>query len=281
MEAIELFEDDNNMDSSDRNVMAEENIVPAPNDAEGNIESSGVHSWQGDNNYFIPECCEKEKPIIRQQFASMEEGVAFYKLYAVEAGFDVRCSIVRKNKEGYIEVRYLLCSREGHTTSTTDGTNCNDEDATPNTKTRRRVSNRVGCNARCVIRRRKDGVYAVTIFEEKHNHPLCSESGRMFLKINRSLDVGDQEFISACAKANIGTSKEFELYAELTGGFDKVGATCVDFRNCKRDVNAYLHEADAQAVQLRGLFWADPIAKENYQRFGDMVSFDATYSTNR
>nr|GMD50438.1 protein FAR1-RELATED SEQUENCE 5-like [Ipomoea batatas] len=131
------------------------------------------------------------------------------------------------------------------------------------------------------------------------------ESGRMFLKINRSLDVGDQEFISACAKANIGTSKEFELYAELTGGFDKVGATCVDFRNCKRDVNAYLHEADAQAVvdkyrkkqllfptytfeyetddeqQLRGLFWADPIAKENYQRFGDMVSFDATYSTNR
>nr|GMD60583.1 protein FAR1-RELATED SEQUENCE 5-like [Ipomoea batatas] len=115
MEAIELFEDDNNMDGEDDNnmdgegnVMAEENIVPAPNDAEGNIESSGVHSWQGDNNYFIPECCEKEKPIIRQQFASMEEGVAFYKLYAVEAGFDVRCSIVRKNKEGYIEVRHAF-----------------------------------------------------------------------------------------------------------------------------------------------------------------------------
>nr|GME02877.1 protein FAR1-RELATED SEQUENCE 5-like [Ipomoea batatas] len=33
--------------------------------------------------------------------------------------------------------------------------------------------------------------------------------------------------------------------------------------------------------QLRALFWADPIAKENYQRFGDMVSFDGTYSSNR
>nr|GMD52477.1 protein FAR1-RELATED SEQUENCE 5-like [Ipomoea batatas] len=153
---------------------------------------------------------------------------------------------------------------------------------------------------------KEENMEAIELFEDDNN--MVGE-GNVMAEENivpaPNDDVGDQEFISACAKANIGTSKEFELYAELTGGFDKVGATCVDFRNCKRDVNAYLHEADAQAVvdkyrkkqllfptytfeyetddeqQLRGLFWTDPIAKENYQRFGDMVSFDATYSTNR
>ncbi|XP_031108644.1 protein FAR1-RELATED SEQUENCE 5-like [Ipomoea triloba] len=269
-----------------------------------NPETARAENPHEERDDFLPDCDETKKPYIGQRFDTIDDVVQFYKQYASLGGFDVRCSTIRKNRDGEVEVKYLLCSREGHTVSETNGSKTASEDITPNTNTRRRVSNWVGCKARCGIKRRKDGYYVVTILQEQHNHPLCSELARPFLKINRTLDIGHQEFIAACAKANIGTSKAFDLYKELTSGFDQIGATRVDFRNCRRDVNAQLHEADAQAVidkyrqkqilfpsytfeydvdeenRLRRLFWADPIAKENYKHFGDMVSFDATYRTN-
>ncbi|XP_019171056.1 PREDICTED: protein FAR1-RELATED SEQUENCE 5-like [Ipomoea nil] len=33
--------------------------------------------------------------------------------------------------------------------------------------------------------------------------------------------------------------------------------------------------------QMSRLFWADPMSKKNFAAFGDVISFDATYSTNR
>nr|GEZ56559.1 hypothetical protein [Tanacetum cinerariifolium] len=34
-------------------------------------------------------------------------------------------------------------------------------------------------------------------------------------------------------------------------------------------------------AELCGLFWADEVVKCNYKEFGDIVSFDATYKTNK
>ena len=39
----------------------------------------------------------------------------------------------------------------------------------------------------------------------------------------------------------------------------------------------YVGEGDA----LSGLFWADNVAKLNYKRFGDVLSFDATFRSNK
>ena len=33
--------------------------------------------------------------------------------------------------------------------------------------------------------------------------------------------------------------------------------------------------------KLRYIFWADATSRKNYSHFGDLVSFDATYSTNQ
>ncbi|XP_035838082.1 protein FAR1-RELATED SEQUENCE 5-like [Helianthus annuus] len=91
----------------------------------------------------------------------------------------------------------------------------------------------------------------------------------------------------------------------LYGGFDKVGATKVDFKNFKRDLNRYIAEYDADMVikrlrrkkefmpnfsmeylttadgVLRALFWADGDTTRNFHMFGDVVSFDATYRRNK
>ncbi|XP_031131769.1 protein FAR1-RELATED SEQUENCE 12-like [Ipomoea triloba] len=233
----------------------------------------------------IPDCAESIKPYLGQRFQTLDEGVRYYKEYAAFVGFDVRGSTMKKNRYGDVEVKYLLCSREGYTVTKAQRSSTAGEGNRANINTRRRVSNRVGCMARCPLKRQKDGLYAIIVFTKSHKHRLCAREARPFLKINRNLEIGHQAFIAACEKANIGTSKAFDLYSVLGGGLDSIGATCVDFMNCRRDVQAQLHEVDAQSIiekytqkkalfatytfdydvddeqQLCRVFWCDPIAK--------------------
>lgn len=127
---------------------------------------------------------------------------------------------------------------------------------------------------------------------------------RQFLKVNHKLDFGHQTFMAFCAKANIGTSQCFGLYKEFVGGFENVGATSVDFQNQKcymlifmdmmhnslliiylRNRSDVLHFFTGMTLMRITnyvvFFWADPVARLNFAVFGDVVSFDATYSTNR
>ncbi|KAJ0906809.1 putative Zinc finger, SWIM-type, MULE transposase domain, FHY3/FAR1 family [Helianthus annuus] len=104
---------------------------------------------------------------------------------------------------------------------------------------------------------------------------------------------------------NIGPVRAFNLMRKIRGGFDKVGVTSTDCKNFKRDINLFIREFDVDmAVQrlmkkklylpnfscefycdekgaLAGLFWADEEMKLNYEVFGDVMSFDATFRTNR
>ncbi|XP_019178143.1 PREDICTED: protein FAR1-RELATED SEQUENCE 5-like [Ipomoea nil] len=159
--------------------------------------------------------------------------------------------------------------------------------------------------ARIVFKRDKTGRYVVTTFEEAHTHCLCEESYKPFLKVNRKLDVGYQQFITKCSKVNVGASKSFDIYAEMVGGVENVGCTQQDFKNYRREVLAYMQGRDAQMViskyldikcdysdmyfeyeanekdQLARVFWADGVARQKFCAFGDVVSFNATYKTNR
>nr|GMD99024.1 protein FAR1-RELATED SEQUENCE 5-like [Ipomoea batatas] len=144
---------------------------------------------------------------------------------------------------------------------------------------RSQISNWVRCLAKIFLRRDNTGEFVVSIFEEKHTHPLCSESSRQFMRINRSLDSTQQAFIASCLKANIGTSQSFRLCKELMGTYGNIGATSVDFHNFKRDLQSYVGRDEENRLAL--LFCADPVARANFLRFGDVISFDATYGTNR
>ncbi|GJW68131.1 ribonuclease H-like domain-containing protein [Tanacetum coccineum] len=81
-------------------------------------------------------------------------------------------------------------------------------------------------------------------------------------------------------------------------------ATTVDFKNFFRSVNCYIGDSNAQMLihkmgkrkkhvsnfsfdylvenaKLTAIFWADEVSKYNYREFGDVVSFDATFKTNK
>ena len=107
------------------------------------------------------------------------------------------------------------------------------------------------------------------------------------------------------SKVNIGCSKAFSLAKEMAGGYSNVGATLRDFRNFNRDLKQYVGESDGQMIidnfkvmqetsksfyfsyeldvdgHLSMLFWADATGRRNFEIFGDAVSFDATFDTNK
>ncbi|XP_074305609.1 protein FAR-RED IMPAIRED RESPONSE 1-like [Silene latifolia] len=95
------------------------------------------------------------------------------------------------------------------------------------------------------------------------------------------------------------------MLKEHVNGFENIGASLNDFKNFHRNVKCYIHERDGQlfidhfkemAVNKEGFFfdydvdldgslsiaiWADSAARRNYSAFGDCVSFDPTYTTNK
>ncbi|XP_019149868.1 PREDICTED: protein FAR1-RELATED SEQUENCE 5-like [Ipomoea nil] len=251
---------------------------------------------------WLPKCNSENTPYIGQEFATLENGVDFYGAYAIIAGFDIRHGTKRRNRAGAVHLKYILCSREGYKPKKMSSS---DKGTTASPKKRRRLSTRVGCNARIGFTRRKSGSYKIHALELWHTHCLCSDIGRPFLKINRKLDIGHKIFVANCARANIGSTKSWRLYKEMVGSFSDIGATSTDFCNFRRDLLAYIAGADAQMVvedmyknkemepdfyfdfdlnedrELCRLFWADTISRKNFACFGDVMSFDATYSTNR
>nr|GMD52365.1 protein FAR1-RELATED SEQUENCE 5-like [Ipomoea batatas] len=77
----------------------------------------GAQSDNEENGAYecIPDCDESNKPLLGQRFSTLDEGVGYYKEYAAFVGFDVRSSTIKRNRYGDVEVKYLLCSREGYT----------------------------------------------------------------------------------------------------------------------------------------------------------------------
>ncbi|XP_042035260.1 protein FAR1-RELATED SEQUENCE 11-like [Salvia splendens] len=147
--------------------------------------------------------------------------------------------------------------------------------------------------------------YVIQSFVEEHNHEMVEEHHKRFMNLNSNLDLVHQKFILDCANANIGPTLSFSLLKEVLGGLDYVGCTVLEVRNYRHDLRAYVEGADAQMLlnelrrkkelcsaftyeyevnskdRMTRLFWCDPTARRNYHLYGDIVSFDTTYSTNR
>jgi hypothetical protein len=147
--------------------------------------------------------------------------------------------------------------------------------------------------------------FEIYYVNEEHNHSFVDESDMHLLSANRELTYTQQQAIAELGAINIGPVRAFNIMRTMCGGFDRVGATKVDFKNFKKDVNLYIGEYDAEMMierltrkkeynpnfsfdyhvdengVLKGVFWADEICKRSYFHFGDVLSFDATYRRNK
>ncbi|KAK9733467.1 hypothetical protein RND81_04G069500 [Saponaria officinalis] len=195
-------------------------------------------------------------PRIGMEFDALEDSIQFYRIYAIACGLDIRRSSQKRFRDQTIRTKLLLCHREGFGES-------------KKMKNMDRVTTirRFGCRA--MIK-------------------LVFNSGKY--KLSRNPTLYHKQTIINNSKVNIGASKTFRICKEVANGYENVGASLLDFKNFQRQVKLFIGDGNAQIFinnhdklcrNLCRVFWTDAHGKSAYSAFGDGVSFDPTYRTNR
>ncbi|KAL4573725.1 hypothetical protein LXL04_020541 [Taraxacum kok-saghyz] len=266
--------------------------------SEGEFSSIEIKSADGSKTEFwrpnVPEPILPRKDMI---FENLQKGIDFYTKYARRAGFDTRLGSEKivNSKKCY---KYVICSRSGKA-----------EESSSNSlkvkQKRKYPSQMMDCRAKIGFKVIDDtGRWFVNSFEPVHNHELYTKSTVHMSRSMRQLDHYDKTLIWQLNKANVGAVQAHGIVTGFKGGVDKQGAKKVNYKNFARDLNCYMKDTDASLMfnllenradsipgfsfyhllegsELRGVFWADSIAKRNYKEFSDVISFDATYRTNK
>ncbi|XP_074292575.1 protein FAR1-RELATED SEQUENCE 5-like [Silene latifolia] len=189
-------------------------------------------------------------------------------------GFEPRKSSQKRSVSGDVKYKFVVCNREGFRDRKGKATvlDSGKEQATPRPFDIRNTKlTRIGCTAMIEFRYNGDG-YVVFQFREWVNQ---------------------------------GTTRAFRNVKEYVDGYENVGAQLVDFKNFGRDIKCFIGDWDAQLFVnyfedkrdttegfyfayevdcgkcLVRAFWCDAESRRNYALFGDYITYDPTYSTNK
>ncbi|KAB1209865.1 Protein FAR1-RELATED SEQUENCE 5 [Morella rubra] len=254
----------------------------------------------GSGEIYLPEGDLLDlEPYEGMEFESEEAAKAFYNSYARRVGFSTRVSSSRRSRrDGAIIQRQFVCAKEGFR-------NLNEKRTKDREIKRPRTITRVGCKASLSVKMQDSGKWVVSGFVREHNHELVPPDQVHCLRSHRQISGPAKTLIDTLQAAGMGPRRIMSALVKEYGGISKVGFTEVDCRNYMRNnrqrslegdiqlVLDYLRQMHAEnpnfffAVQgdedqsMSNVFWADPKARLNYTYFGDTVTFDTTYRSNR
>ncbi|RYR12071.1 protein FAR1-RELATED SEQUENCE 5-like [Arachis ipaensis] len=149
----------------------------------------------------------------------------------------------------------------------------------------------------------ESGRWHVAYFSNAHNHHVLELRFSSMLPSHRRMSEADIEQMNDMRKWGIGVSRIRSFMASLTGGYHNVpyitrdmhnvnakqrreggldAESCLRYlRECKaNDPTLYYKEVVDEEGVLQHLFWCDGTSRIDYQVFGDVVAFDATYKKN-
>lgn len=235
------------------------------------------------------------EPYEGMEFDSEQASRIFYNSYARRVGFSTRVSVYqRSRRDGSIICRQIVCSREGFR-----------RDGGENRSKRQRTITRVGCKAQMTVKKQSSGRWAVSKLVKEHNHELVPPDKVHCLRSHRHVSGPARSLIDTLQAAGMGPSGVMSVLIKESGGINNVGFTKVDCQNYMSSsrqrtlgsggqlVFDYLKRMQDEdpgffcAVQgdfensTGNIFWADSNSRMNYNYFGDAVTFDTTYRTNR
>ncbi|XP_074283031.1 protein FAR1-RELATED SEQUENCE 5-like [Silene latifolia] len=194
----------------------------------------------------------KFRPTIGAVFASPEAGIKFYEVYARACGFTPRKHNMKTLRGGVAHQKFVVRNRQGF------------RESKPNIVPRTKDDENMGDGSSTLVQ--------IAYYELKSQEWMPSVRDKV---------------------------------KELVNGYENIGATLIDFQNFQRDIKCYIGLRDAdlfidrleklKATQpqfyfaydvdpqnrLTTFFWADATCIRNYSFFGDAVSFDPTYGTNK
>ncbi|XP_050388042.1 protein FAR1-RELATED SEQUENCE 5-like [Argentina anserina] len=259
----------------------------------------------GSNSIAIPSIIDGEtnlEPYEGMEFESEEAAKAFYNSYARRIGFSTRVSMSRRSRrDGAIIQRSFVCAKEGFRMDKSEN---RDPECEGRVK-RPRAETRVGCKAMLVVKIQDSVGWIVSSFVREHNHELVPPDQVHCLRSHRHVSGAAKSLIDTLQGAGIGPSGIMSALIKEYGDISKVGFTERDCRNYMRSSRQrtlggdtrvlldYLKNRQAKdpafffSVQgdldqcMSNIFWADPKARSDYAYFGDTVTFDTTYRSNR
>ncbi|KAH9727256.1 protein FAR1-RELATED SEQUENCE [Citrus sinensis] len=218
-------------------------------------------------------------PTVGMSFDSPDEMFEYYKTYGLQEGFPVMRRSCRKGDDGSLRYVTFTCGRNGK--SKAKATNV--LQLQPNQK--------IGCNAK--IGGRLDivsGKWVIGNLILEHNHAVSPSKSRYY-RCNRFISPFVKKQLEINEEAGIKMAQSFKSIVVEAGDFENVSFLERDARNHVDKVRRLrLGEGDAIAIQsidldeecrLKNVFWADPRSRAAYKDFGDVVTFDTTYLTNK
>ncbi|VFR01855.1 unnamed protein product [Cuscuta campestris] len=168
-----------------------------------------------------------------------------------------------------------------------------------------RPTMQLGCEARVTASCDGDGIWKISVVQLLHNHDLSPIKSRIY-RCNRSVPASVKKQLEVNDKAGIPLHKSFQVVVVEAGGYEELGFIEKDCRNYIEEFRRLrLGLGDAEAIQgyfnkmqakndgfffsmdvdeesrLRNVFWVDNRCRQCYKSFGDVVTFDTTYLTNK
>ncbi|KAK6916852.1 Zinc finger, SWIM-type [Dillenia turbinata] len=292
-------DDELDIDDDDEDEMADSSPPPSACGSGSGVAAAVGGAGGSTIDMYIPEGDLDLEPYEGMEFESEEAAKAFYNSYARRVGFSTRVSSSRRSrKDGAIIQRSFVCAKEGFR-------NLNEKRTRDREIKRPRTVTRVGCKAMLSVKIQNSGKWVVSGFVKEHNHELVPPDQVHCLRSHRQISGPAKTLIDTLQAAGMGPRRIMSALTKEYGGISKVGFTEVDCRNYMRNNRQRSLEGDIQllldylkqmhaenpsffyAVQgdedqsVNNVFWADPKTRTDYTYFGDTVTFDTTYRSNR
>ncbi|KAF5458609.1 hypothetical protein F2P56_022626 [Juglans regia] len=134
----------------------------------------------------------------------------------------------------------------------------------------------------------KDGKLCVTSIFNTHNHVFSPRKSKFF-RCSREVNESIRRVLDTNDQAGIQMNKSFHAFVTEAGGFENVPFGEKDCRNYI-DKARYLLVGKCGAqmlfeffrrMQYKNVFWTDARSRSACNYFGDVVTFDTTYLTNK
>ncbi|KAK2651534.1 hypothetical protein Ddye_011390 [Dipteronia dyeriana] len=237
---------------------------------------------------------EKVKLEVGMVFNSVEELFEYYKMYGNEIGFQIIKISSTKNDDRELKFVSYSCARYGISKSNS----VNAFKFQPTTKT--------GCKARLGASICPDGKWRITSITFEHNHELHTPGKVRYFKSNRVLKSFTKRKLELNHRVEIRLNKKNYSFVVEAGGHDNLPFLEKDCRNYIDKIRRLrLGNGDATAIQnyflkmqcenskfsytidldedggLKNVLWVDVMSRNAYKEFGDVITFDSIYLTNK
>ncbi|XP_014506334.1 protein FAR1-RELATED SEQUENCE 5-like [Vigna radiata var. radiata] len=231
-------------------------------------------------------------PTVGMVFESVNQAKSFYRQHAISKGFGIRTRSSRKNNKNELCYFMMVCSRAGKYVES----NQNEMIGRPT------MTN--DCAARMIVSKREENWY-ISTFDDVNTHDLSPTKSRLF-RGNKKMNLNVKRTLDLNAEAGVRINKSFRSLVCATGGYENMEFVEQDVRNyVAKQRRALSKDGDAKALLnhfssmrelnkdfffdidvddnncILNVFWTDARSRATYEYFGDVISFDTTYLTNK